>query len=132
MFIEWKQDLEIGIEEIDNEHRAIIETFQKLYEKMRTGEGHDLYDEIIAFLDDYVENHLAHEEAYQEEIKYDGFEEHKAKHDEFRHILKEIKEDKLEVVSNKELLKINKIMKDWLLHHILEEDMKIGDFAKNI
>jgi len=130
MFIEWKKDLEIGVEEIDVEHRTIIETFQKLYEKMRIGEGHELYDEIISFLDGYVDNHLVNEENYQEKIGYDDRASHKAKHDEFRHILKELKEDKLESVSNQELIKINQVMKDWLLHHILEVDMKIGEFVR--
>lgn len=132
MFIEWKKDLVIGIDAIDNEHRTIIETFQKLYEKMRHGEGRDFHDEIISFLDGYVEGHLTHEEAYQIEVGYENYDEHKAKHDEFRHILKELKEEKLEVVTNMELIKINNIMKDWLLHHILEEDMKIGEFVKKI
>lgn len=130
MFIEWKKDLEIGIGEIDAEHRSIIEIFQKLYEKMRIREGHELYSEIIEFLDEYVENHLTHEEKYQNEIGYDEIESHKAKHDEFRRILKELKEDKLDTVTNQELIQINQIMKDWLLHHILETDMKIGEFVR--
>lgn len=130
MFIEWKKDLEVGIKEIDAEHRSIIETFQKLYEKMRIGEGHELYNEIMEFLDEYVDNHLKHEEQYQTEIGYDEFESHKAKHDEFRRILKELKEDKLVTVTNQELIQINQIMKDWLLHHILEVDMKIGEFIR--
>jgi hemerythrin-like metal-binding protein len=130
MFIEWNETLEIGIKEIDNEHKSIISKFEELYQKMREGKGHQFYRELITFLDDYVNTHLAHEETYQKEIDYINYEAHKEKHDEFRHILEELKEEELDDITNAELIRINLLMKDWLVHHILEEDMKIGQFVK--
>lgn len=130
MFIEWKKEYEIGVESIDAEHKSIIDEFEKLYEKMRVGEGHQIYGELVAFLEDYVNTHLEHEEAYQREVAYTGYEAHKAKHDEFRLIVEELKTNSLDQVSNLELIRINQIMKDWLINHILEEDMAIGDFVR--
>jgi len=130
MFIEWSELLAIGVDEIDEEHKAIIEKFDDLYQKMRQGKGHEMYDEIIGFLDDYINTHLEHEEAYQREIKYPDYESHKAKHDEFRKIVQEIKDDDHDEITHKDLLEVNQLMKNWLLNHIMEVDAAIGKFVK--
>ena len=103
MFIKWDKSLEIGIKDIDDEHKAIVEEFSKLYEKMRLGSGHEMYDEIIAFLENYVDTHLVHEELFQQSIDYPDYETHKAKHDEFKLMLEELKSHDFEEVTNEEI-----------------------------
>lgn len=130
MFIEWNESLAIGVEEIDEEHKGIIIKFEELYQKMRQGKGHEMYLEIIDFLEDYINTHLEHEEAYQQKINYPDFDAHKAKHDEFRKIVHEIKEETHEEISHKDLIEVNQLMKNWLINHIMEVDAKIGEFVK--
>jgi hemerythrin-like metal-binding protein len=133
MIVKWDESLEIGVEIIDNEHRTIVEEFEQLYEKMRIGKGHDLFSHFIIFLDKYVDGHLTHEEEFQQEIKYPEYEIHKEEHDKFREKVKEIRtEFDGKEVTNADLIKLNLFVKDWLIHHIMNVDIKIGAYYKTV
>lgn len=127
----WRDDYKIGIEEIDREHKAIIDNYEKLYQYMTSGKGHEYYSEIVDFLKLYVNEHFAHEEVFQASIHYDQLEEHKEYHRLFKEKIKGIiKNYKGDEVTDMDLVKFNLFLKDWLLHHILIEDAKIGQFLE--
>ena len=81
--LQWSDDYEIGVEQIDLEHKKIFERFNKLYSMMREGHGHEYYHELIGFLMEYVNTHFEHEEQYQRKISFEGYEKHKESHDKF-------------------------------------------------
>lgn len=127
----WQKDYEIGIETIDSEHKSIIDNYEKLYSYMKTGKGHDYYSEIVNFMRTYIDEHFSHEEAFQEEIQYDKRAEHAMYHEDFKKSVERIIQDyDGKTVSNMNLVRINLFLKDWILHHILVEDAKIGEFYK--
>ena len=128
--LEWGTAFEIGIESIDDEHKAIIENYGKLYELMRSGKGHSFYNELLDFLTDYIEVHFENEEKFQREIGYDQYEAHKAKHDFFKEKIGDFIRASDQSVSNADLIKLNLFVKDWLIRHIYLEDKKIADFIK--
>jgi hemerythrin len=98
---------------------------------MHKGQGHKYYDELLAFLDKYIDNHFVNEEKFQEEIDYPDLEEHKKLHEEFKKTILAIEEKhKNKEVSDKDLIEINLTIKEWLVEHILIEDRKIGEFVK--
>lgn len=127
--LKWNTAFEIGVQSIDDDHKNIIEHFEKLYLLMKSGQGHDYYPEFLAFLEDYVDSHFEREEALQMEIGYDDYNQHLQLHREFKMKIKELilKQGK-EVVTNTDLIRINLFIKDWLIHHILLADNKIGLF----
>lgn len=130
--LKWNTAFEIGVQSIDDDHKSIIEHFEKLYLLMKSGHGHAYYPEFLAFLEDYVETHFEREEALQREIEYDGYDQHLQFHNEFKMKVKElILAHGKEVATNSDLIKINLFIKDWLIHHILLADYKIGLFIKN-
>jgi len=125
----WNQDLEIKIEEIDNEHKSIIKKYEVLYELMKEGKGHDYYQELLSFLDNYVHTHFDHEQELHETYNYNLKEEHKMIHEEFKtSVLNIIEKNNDKLVTDKDLISINLFIKNWLIHHILIEDRKFGDF----
>lgn len=133
MHIKWTEDLRIGIEEIDNEHQGLFEEMERLYSLMRLGMGHDLYPMIIDYLNDYVDQHLIHEESYQESIGFDLRESHKVSHDAFREKVSKLKEGmKNTAVSNKELIALNLFIQRWLVDHIQKQDSQMRDFLDQI
>lgn len=127
----WNASFETGIEAIDDEHRSIVENFEKLYQLMSTGQGHDFYGELLAFLTGYIDTHFANEEAFQLKIGYPHLEDHIKRHQYFREKITAFIKAQSAPISNSDLIKLNLFIKDWLLQHILNEDMKIGDFYKN-
>lgn len=129
--MKWNQAFEIGVESVDNEHKTIVENFEKLYQLMRQGTGHAYYKELIDFLEDYVNTHFSNEEAFQKSIKYPGFNEHVRAHSWFKNQVKLIAESvKDRSVENRDLIQINLFIRDWLTNHILIEDTKIGEYYK--
>lgn len=66
--LQWNDDYAIGVQEIDDEHRSIIERYSILYELMKDGHGHEYYGELILFLNDYVNDHFNHEEQLQKKL----------------------------------------------------------------
>lgn len=131
--LSWNQGFEIGVEEIDNEHREILERFVILLNSMREGKGHSYYNDLLLFLKDYVNTHFAHEETLQLSMSYDGYAEHKKHHDDFKEKIQTLAEIKAtDEVSNSDLIKLNLFVKDWLLHHILFEDQKLGEFVHRL
>lgn len=125
--LKWNTDFEIGVQSIDDDHRKIIEHFEKLYLLMKSGHGHAYYPEFLAFLEDYVNSHFEREEALQREIEYDDYDQHLQLHNEFKLKVKElISTHGTEEATNNDLIRINLFIKDWLIHHILLTDNKIG------
>lgn len=129
--LKWSKEFEIGVEEIDKEHKEIIDSFEKLYKMMKIGKGHDEYEEIMKFLDHYVNTHLDHEEELQKRIEFEELDYHISLHEEFKSHIKEMLSRYNGDVSNSELLKLNLFVKEWLLKHILSEDRKIAEAIKN-
>lgn len=131
MSIVWSDKLAIGIEVIDHEHKEIVEEFDRLYALMRSGQGHNFYKMLMIFLMDYVDKHLKHEEAFMAQINYDDIEEHKQIHKDFRDKVVDLESrHRVGKITNKDLIDLNLILKDWLIHHISEVDMKVGTFVK--
>lgn len=123
--IQWNDEFAIGIEAIDQDHKAIFDKYQELYGLMKQGLGHDYYNELGEFLTDYIDAHFAREESYQASIKYKECDAHKAFHKRFIGELQGMlvsKKDK--EISNNDLIRMNMFIKDWLLHHIFIEDRK--------
>ena len=122
----WSRDFEIGVPEIDRDHREIILKYEALYLLMREGRGHEYYKELLVFLKDYVHRHFANEERYQKAIGYAESLPHKLIHEEFRLKVEKILAEKEGATpTNRDLITINLFVKDWLLHHILIEDRKM-------
>ncbi|MBE0451569.1 MAG: bacteriohemerythrin [Clostridia bacterium] len=130
--LKWNSGFEIGVQSIDEDHKKIIEHFEKLYLLMKSGQGHAYYPEFLEFLEDYVDTHFEREETLQREIGYDDYEQHLQLHNDFKIKVKElIMEHGKDVVTNSDLIKINLFIKDWLIHHILLVDNKIGLFMNS-
>lgn len=125
----WNDDFKIGIEQIDDEHKLIIDHFEKLYKLMSEGKGHEYYDELLTFLVSYIDTHFSNEERYHIEIEYPDRKNHIKLHrvftDKIRAIIEKHKES---AVTNGDLISMNLFIKQWLLHHILVIDKKVANY----
>jgi len=128
----WSNDFMIGIDQIDREHKLIIDHFTKLYELMREGKGHTYYHELMTFLISYIDTHFSNEEKYHKEVAYPGIKEHIKAHRVFTNKIRSLVESsKDKTVSDQDLININIFIKQWLLHHILVEDMKVANYVND-
>ena len=123
--IEWSPTLEIGIPEIDYQHKNLVSMLNALGTNIEEGAGKAVIGEVIEALDAYVLTHFASEERLMEKMGYEYIDEHKAEHHRLaetvqRHRAAYAKGE----CSPQELLEF---LIRWLLNHIAGADSFIAE-----
>jgi hemerythrin len=123
----WRDSFAIGVPAIDRQHKELCDHVDKLQEACTQGKGAEEVKKMLDFLAEYTVKHFAEEEAFQQKIKYPKYVQHKAMHDEFlAQVTKLKKEATAGGVNIALVIKINKIVSDWLVNHIrgVDSDLK--------
>ena len=129
--IRWEDDLSIGIEVIDNQHKKWIEHYNDIVESLTSQQNRTQISKTLGFLIDYTEGHFSSEEKYMSANRYPGLPEHKTKHDELRATLAALVREFEEEGATTQLSKaVDTFLGNWLIKHIHEVDMKFGAFVR--
>ncbi len=88
--IEWKDEFNLGIEEVDSEHRTLVALINALHDAMLAGAGRADVVEGISEIYALVSAHFEREEAFMREMRYMAFAEHKEDHEVLLDDLREI------------------------------------------
>lgn len=128
-YIEWNDSLSVGVREIDDEHKQLIESINRLHEAMLENRGHDLQKEIIYAMYDYAHSHFALEERYMRRFNYAGFAAHRMEHEQFAREAADLKTraDRGGLILTATILSF---LKEWLKYHVLGTDMKYVECFK--
>jgi len=79
--IEWNDEFNLGIEEIDREHQALVALINALHDAMSAGAGRADVVEGMSQIHALVDAHFAREEAFMRETRYMAYTEHKEDHE---------------------------------------------------
>lgn len=127
--MKWTEDLSVGVELIDNEHKSLINAVNDLFDACSKGLGRKKISETMAFLQDYVVTHFSDEENLQKTSGYPDYINHHKLHTDFIARVGEYSR-RLEtegagigLVAN-----FNSFVSNWLIYHISREDKKIGEY----
>ncbi|MCX7903409.1 MAG: bacteriohemerythrin [Caloramator sp.] len=126
--IKWREDYSLGVENIDQQHKHLIEIANRVYDAHKNQFYVDKYDKIVEILKelkDYTIYHFDEEEKFMKEIGYEGYFMHKIEHQKFIEKIQAIDLEKIDEDQDKYLLDIFNFIADWLVNHILEEDKAI-------
>ncbi|MFZ5985604.1 MAG: bacteriohemerythrin [Bacillota bacterium] len=132
MSIQWRQSYEIGLEEIDKQHRELFKKINDLLDACNDNKGREEVNNTIRFLGDYVVTHFNAEEKLQEKYSYPEYKSHKASHDQFVKDFGDLKrrlEDEGPTLQFVAL--VNRVVVDWLIKHIGNSDKAFGAFLKD-
>ncbi|MEW6350335.1 MAG: bacteriohemerythrin [Thermodesulfobacteriota bacterium] len=80
----WSQDLEVGNELIDRQHRELFSRLERLAQALLMDRGKSEIPELLDFLSMYVGVHFGDEEQLMRAHDYPGYDEQKASHLIFR------------------------------------------------
>ena len=126
---EWREEFNIGVESIDREHRQLFSIINKLI-VMEQEEKYIEWTckEGIKFFKNHAQTHFGNEEAYMEEIGYEGLSRHKLLHQNFRkNILPTLEQElKSSNYSKQSLEHFLGVCAGWLIGHTLTEDVAIS------
>ncbi|HTX72878.1 MAG TPA: bacteriohemerythrin [Rectinemataceae bacterium] len=79
-YIEWTSGLSLGFEEIDTQHRGLVQRINSLAEAMDRGHDRSAVEKLLVDLNAYVATHFALEEALFDRYKYAEADAHKKEH----------------------------------------------------
>lgn len=121
--IPWNDKFSLGIEEIDIQHKKMIEIINRLYRSMQTSTEKDAMNTILQELHDYADYHFATEEKHFEEFNYKDKVEHTKSHNAYREKIAQFSKEN----NNNEVMASFQLMDflgEWWTGHILGEDRK--------
>jgi hemerythrin len=119
MFFQWNENLNTGIEEIDNQHRSIADHINSLYMAKQVGDAAQV-GAVLTALSDYTVNHFSFEEQLMEEAGYSFLGPHRRVHQLF---IKRIVEYQNRFQGGEDITaELLNLLKGWLGNHIEHED----------
>jgi hemerythrin len=129
--IEWDDSLAMGIEEIDEQHKTLLQRLNDLSNAIGMNQGEVEIVKTLDFMSDYTDHHFSAEEKHMAEVGYPGLEHQRQQHEEFKGLLKQLEQDFREDGATKELAdSIDTFLANWLFKHIRDVDHKFAEFLK--
>ena len=123
----WSEKFELGNEEVDSEHRRLFQLLSELIDSCMDGTDTLKLKETLDFLVNYTVMHFHNEEALQVRYNYPDYKRHKQLHENFKCAVGELVQKFEANGSSAELSNdVNRIIVQWLVRHIQQEDQKIG------
>lgn len=122
----WSDSFSVHNQLIDEQHKKLFELAHKAYSAGNKHTTRENIKEILSEFFQYMNVHFADEESYMEEIGYPEIEAHKELH---KHIIKELSATIKNIKSINDMKeKLQVVSQEWLLQHILHNDMLIEKY----
>lgn len=131
--VEWKPEMSVGNELLDNQHKKILGKIEELREELLTRINLGHIKKTVDFFEKYFMEHFSSEEDYMAEHNYPELESHKKLHQGFinyskgfqndfyyKYVLGSASDDQLK----RFLEEAEKFFKNWWINHIMTEDQK--------
>ena len=116
---------------IDSQCEELSARMNQLFAAMSLGRGEGAIGELLDFLKEYVPRRFAEEERLMSGCGYTGYLEHKEEHEGFIKDFLYLKEEyENDGASTFLVLKIERWVCGWIVHHIGKADKALHDFLK--
>jgi hemerythrin-like metal-binding protein len=127
----WKEELSVGIPEIDAEHKHFIFLVNELNKSITQGMAPEVIKGNLLLILEDAAQHFEHEERLFKEWKYPDADVHAKIHAHVLKVLQEIKEKFIPYGYDSEWVDAGMLIKGVLIDHILTEDMKYADYYQH-
>ena len=124
---QWREEYNTHIKKMDDDHRALFQTANRLYEEILSGRNQKLLEDTLNFLIRYTEEHFIQEEKLMEDYDFPEYETHIRQHE---RLIEEVQELRRKYVAGEIRMDMSivNLLKDWIINHILTEDRKYGPY----
>jgi hemerythrin len=124
----WSNIYSVGVKEIDEQHKKLVEMANQLNDSMHAGQGKEALGKILAELVRYTQYHFATEERLMDRHQYAHAAAHKQEHKDLVKAVGDFKGkfDRGDAALTTELMNF---LRDWLAKHIMSSDKT---FAKDL
>jgi hemerythrin-like metal-binding protein len=125
--IKWRDELSVGVAEMDMQHQKLITMINKLIEEQKTLTDPATIAEMLTAMTDYAEEHFRAEEYLMSEYGYERKDEQYKQHLEFIQNTQSYY-SAADIGANILSKALLDYLRKWLVDHILKEDMKYKSF----
>lgn len=122
--IVWSSAIEVGVPEIDADHRILVELLNRASEAVDRDEALS----ILGELESYAGHHFEREEQLMEAHEYEFMDEHRREHQNLFFDVKNHIEDLMD--GKGQIAGVTEFLRKWLLNHIAGEDRLLGTAIK--
>lgn len=122
---QWSESYAIGIENIDQQHRYLFDLFKQLQDVNERSQFEACFMKVYR----YTREHFSAEEKIMKEHHYPKYEYHCQLHNKLLFKFNELAQKVINDFSYKE--ELITFLGDWLVFHIVGEDMELGTFIEN-
>ncbi len=123
---------ELGILEMDEQHKVLIQMLQDTYDACRRGEGSKYITQVIEYLEAYIEKHFEQEEILQKQCNYPDFKEHRDMHTMYLQQVTALKQEiTQQEATTEQVAKLIQYLTHIIENHMLTEDYKLAEYIKH-
>lgn len=126
MSIEWSNNLSTGVDWQDRHHKELFKRVSGLLDAMSVGKGKEEIERLFTFLDSYFVVHFEAEEQAMSSCAFPGAVEHLREHTGFIESVAALRGEFASGATSVLVVKVQKLVVDWLIHHIGEMDKELG------
>lgn len=131
----WTADLEVGIENLDHQHKKYFELLNDYLGRaaLVAGETDQIFElaETLLFLKNYAAEHFADEEQVMTETHYPELDSHRREHEHFlRHVQELHDAMRKDGFSPSLAREVHYYTAEWFVEHIQLTDMEFAQYLK--
>lgn len=132
MSMEWNESFVLGIEEIDEQHKMIVEHFKMLSDAVRDAREQEVLADMAKFMVEYAQFHFKTEERYMKQFAYPDMAEQISEHEQFSRDAIDL-QSKISGGGNTHVLAVELTGKmfRWVFQHIRDHDRKMAQYIKD-
>lgn len=129
--LSWSNTLSVEVQEIDDDHRKLIDLFNMLSHSVEEGDEPKYIEAVLEELISCTAWHFRHEERLMVKYGYKDYDEHLSEHQKLiesaRELQQKLKQEGHQI-SNQNI----GFLENWLTEHILVDDMRLGSFLAQV
>ena len=130
VLVEWRDDFKVGIDEVDFEHKEMIDLINESYEEAKKDGSSEAVMDFLGEIFEKISAHFALEEKVMKKLEYDQFEDHKDDHERLLVSIRDIMDEYAdETVLDDE--KFGLSLKEWFVNHFSTKDARLHSFLEH-
>ncbi len=132
MPITWRDELNLGVNTLDNQHKYLICLINTIEAAGNCGLDKGIILTHLDQLKAYTHYHFDQEERLQIEINFPFHDHHAKEHQlliqRLGEVIEKVKMFEGAILREKQIEEIFEILRDWIVNHIIGEDMKMKEY----
>ncbi|CCQ73894.1 bacteriohemerythrin [Magnetospira sp. QH-2] len=132
--IQWTDDMSVGLEPVDNDHRVMLDLINELHEVKESDsplEREEVMGSVLNALVEYTDYHFEREQRIMEAVEYSETATHLKTHDDMKEIVHSLKDQFDIQPETVDLELMYEFLRTWLIQHILKDDMAYAPLVRD-